>query len=178
MLLLYLPPGNCALDRFVSFLNLVTTDEYFGCNCYILFVISGHLRNDLNWRRASGRASWCYLLPIDIESNEKMSAVFKMRRDTRYNLISHREMMVYFVLLKILIIQVNSSYLIGGSLVTCHSLKVLIHGDVIIPFILRSIHFVLMHVRVKQCDRRVFLTFQSIPNTNWVWDYVLGSETP
>ena len=42
---------------------------------------------------------------------------------------------------------------------------------------LRSIHLVLMHDnRVKQCDRRVFITCQSIPNTNRVRDYTLGSE--
>ena len=41
--------------------------------------------------------------------------------------------------------QVNSSHLIGGSLVTCHSLKVLMYGDVISPCNLRSTHFVLVH---------------------------------
>ena len=46
------------------------------------------------------------------------------------------------------------------------------HGDIIIPGILRSIYFALMHVhRVKQSDRREFLTCPSILNTNRVRDY-------
>ena len=35
--------------------------------------------------------------------------------------------------------------MIGGSLVTCHSLTFLMHSDVIIPLNLRSTHFILMH---------------------------------
>ena len=60
----------------------------------------------------------------------------------------------------------------------CHSLKVQMHSDVIIPLNLRFTHFVLMHDnRVTQCDRRVFLMCHSIPNTNRVRDYIIGSET-
>ena len=61
-------------------------------------------------------------------------------------------------------IQHHSSNLIGRSLVTCHSLKVLMHGDVIF----RSIHLTLMHVqRVKQYSRRIFRSCPSIPNTEY-----------